>query len=418
MGSTAQRWARVGLALACAHACAASTWGSLAPDAQSGLPVEVQAVTHRHAPEAPPTANAPLFVIYSSADQRKAQIDGGFILAEFYHLTRLLEVSYGWRRFVETGTPTTWREIVDGLAASFGRVPDAVLVTVDEDTGARLARAMASRPSAASTPRALFIADDLQFYNDAQHENKSLIYTHFDVVAATYAYNMKSFYPDVTTKHLVWLPHSATHLFALPFNPSPRRQILMSGEVNPRWYAHRHMIVRRYVRQGDPRFTYLQHPGYEGTFGAATSGVGAGYARILNDHLVCFTCSSSYNYVVAKMLEIPAAGCLLLVNQDVVPQLGALGLRENRHFVTYNRTNIDDVANVLLSPEAAASVDRMRLEGMHLVRTRHMVTLRAQQLHQVTKVATKDVVVRARRGRKGRRGKHARSASGGRQKRN
>ena len=415
MALPARHWSRIAFVLACAHAWTAHAGAGLG--LESSLPVEVQAVTHPHAPEAPPPANAPLFVIYSSADKRKSQIDGGFVLAEFYHLTGLLEVSYGWHRFVETGKPTTWREIVDALAAAFGRVPDAVLVTIDEDTGSRLARAIASRPTAASTPRTLFIADDLQFYNDAQHENKSLIYTHFDVVAATYAYNMKSFYPDVTTKHLVWLPHSATHLFALPFNPSPRRQILMSGESNPRWYAHRHMILRRYVHQGDPRFTYLRHPGYEGTFGAATSGVGAGYASVLNDHLVCFTCSSSYNYVVAKMLEIPAAGCLLLVNEDVVPQLGALGLRENRHFVTYNRTNIDAVANTLLSPEAADSVDRMRLEGMHLVRTRHMVTLRAQQLHQVTKVATRDDVD-AHRGRKVRRAKHARAAPGSRQKRN
>jgi Glycosyl transferases group 1 len=353
-------------------------------DVGATTPFELQTVYSER--EAQPLAD-PFYVVYTSPDGRSGQIDGGFILAEFFHTMRILEDAYGWQFFIEPTEAKTWDDVESGLNSAFGRLPDVILVFIDEHTGSRLAKALAALPDADSRPRPrlVFVADDLQYYSDDHRERKAAIYKHFDVVASTYAYAMKSFYPEFRPKRLVWHPHSATYLFALPFNANPQRKVLLSGETNPRWYTLRNMIKRKYIETVDPRFVYLKHPGYEGDFDANQRGVGMDYGRTLNQHLVCMTCSSVYNYVVAKMFEIPATGCLLMVDDAATPHLAKLGFIKDRHYVAFNRTNVEAVVSHLLSPEAAAKVDSIRLRAMRMVRARHMVTMRAHKLHEIAR---------------------------------
>lgn len=84
---------------------------------------------------------------------------------------------------------------------------------------------------------------------------------------------------------------------------------------------------------------------------------------------------------MAKVFEIPAAGCLLLLNAEMVPIVARLGFMPLVHYVPYTASTLDSVVNAVLDPVNADAVDTVRRQGQALVWARHTVSHRAAVLH-------------------------------------
>lgn len=191
-----------------------------------------------------------------------------------------------------------------------------------------------------------------------------------DTVFCTYRAPFLDWYPRYAAK-LVHLPFffSASDFQGLTPNPAPLAKCLLSGATG-RFYPLRSAAARH------PDVVVMPHPGYAG----GTAGAfGASYARALWEYRCGVTCAATIGYTVAKYLEIPAAGSLLLASD--APDLAELGHAAGHTFVRVDERSFGGaLADVLARPEAYEGI---RQAGYALVRSRHSDAHRAETLEGV-----------------------------------
>lgn len=84
-------------------------------------------------------------------------------------------------------------------------------------------------------------------------------------------------------------------------------------------------------------------------------------------------------YAVAKYMELPAAGCLLLATYT--PDLDLLGFQDGVNYIRVDEQTFDGkLAEILAGPEA---FEPIRRAGFELVRARHADVHRAQTLERL-----------------------------------
>jgi len=157
------------------------------------------------------------------------------------------------------------------------------------------------------------------------------------------------------------------------FNSTPIPKCILSGSIDT-FYPLRRFAAR------NPDVVVMAHPGYAaaspeglpGTFGAA-------YARELARYRCGVTCSLVIGYAVAKYMELPAAGCLLLATYT--PDLDLLGFQDGVNYIRVDEQTFDGkLAEILAGPEA---FEPIRRAGFELVRSRHADVHRAQTLERL-----------------------------------
>lgn len=229
-----------------------------------------------------------------------------------------------------------------------------------------------------------FFADDLHYHTEEQRIQKELTFRNVDALFSTYAYSFRRFYPELTSLPVKWLPHAAAPYFHFDgINETAADTALLSGAINMH-YPMRQLAQR--LASTDQRIQMVAHPGYgpvtelNTTFHAQDR-----FATLLRQYRASITCGGAlkYGYVVAKMMEIPATGSLMIVDESVVPQLSALGLFPQRHYLTFkDAPTLSRALDSALSKEEHihAAVNEMRMAAQHVVLTRHTTSSRAQQL--------------------------------------
>jgi hypothetical protein len=195
-----------------------------------------------------------------------------------------------------------------------------------------------------------------------------------DAILCTYRDPFLRWYPRYADR-LVHFPHflDLDDFASVPFNPAPMPKCVLSGALGS-YYPLRNYAAR------NPDVVVMAHPGY-GAGEAEVSGgfFGPAYARELARYRCAVTCSLVIGYAVAKFVELPAAGCLLLANDT--PDLEVLGLRDGVNYVRVGQDTFDrTLADVLARPEA---FEPIRRAGFDLARARHTDRNRADQLEQV-----------------------------------
>lgn len=152
------------------------------------------------------------------------------------------------------------------------------------------------------------------------------------------------------------------------------------------WYPYRHMAHRWIVRKHDRRFAMLDHPGY--THFNENPFIGRGFALQLNKYCACLTDGLHLNYTIAKVFEIPAAGCLLLINAEMRSLLARLGLFDGVHFLSYGDGNsLNALVDRVIDPRNARKIKAMRKRAQALVLWRHIVVHRAAGIHASLQLA-------------------------------
>lgn len=160
----------------------------------------------------------------------------------------------------------------------------------------------------------------------------------------------------------------------LPLERDVKRACLMSGALNADVYELREHIAQ--FIQNFPDQNMIEHvfPPYwnQHTF------IQDEYAKLLNSYFCNVTCSSKFNYVVAKYMEIPAAKSLLIANATMDSML--CGFVPGEHFVEVNQDNVIDTIRFVLQNFSHENYQNIISQGNELVMQNHTVDHRYLEL--------------------------------------
>jgi hypothetical protein len=300
-----------------------------------------------------------------------------YVSREFYYIMSDLIKDYGWKQIE---THELWNgagTINDKLQDAFGELPEIILFWEGyeflEAHGAEVERLACHK---------FLLADDLHCWNEQMKRKKLGGFALCEKVLATYAYVWDEFYPELSgVKKVVWIPHSASPDFMLPYNHCPQNSIFLSGALTAHYPLRRQMKILH--EQRSYSIAHHSHPGYHcGYDYDKDEDIGRGYAEKINTYRTGFTDSLIYKYVVAKYFEIPATGALLLADDAVSELLEKLGFIENKHYLPVSKDNLEERIRYVLDERNHDELDKVRRRGQDLVWQRHKTSDRARQINE------------------------------------
>jgi len=301
-----------------------------------------------------------------------------YVSREFYHVMADLITHFNWKH-VETRTLLTASGTFrDRLLAQCNELPEIILFWEAYHLLRPHGREIHRLPC-----RKVIWVDDLHWWNEPMRVGKSVCFALCDVVLCTAGYVWDKFYPEFAgTKKVVWVPHSASPDFMVPYNHSPENSIFVSGATGI-YYPMRDQIRALHEQTGYSIVCH-DHPGYHTGFNYdRDESIGRGYAMKINNYRAAFTDSSIFNYVVGKYFEIPATGALLVADDSVSGPLRQLGYIENEHYLPVSANNLEEKLAFVLDKRNHEELDQIRKRGQELVWARHKTIDRARQIDAV-----------------------------------
>ena len=240
-----------------------------------------------------------------------------YVSREFSFIIRDLIQSYGWNHIEVNTLHSRPGPLAEKLKQELDGMPEVILIWGASwfitDNSEQIERLDCLKA---------LVADDLHWgHQDERRWGQSLTYMIVDLVFSTYGYVLYEFYPEVRDfSRCIWLPHSASPDFLLPFNPEAENTLLLSGAISG-VYPLREK-VKALCDSGGIRIFHHSSPGlWDHYDNDADRRVGQGYGRLINRCRAAFTDCSIYRYTVAKHFEIPAAGALLLAERAIAGPL-------------------------------------------------------------------------------------------------
>ncbi|HWT03196.1 MAG TPA: glycosyltransferase [Pyrinomonadaceae bacterium] len=303
----------------------------------------------------------------------------GYVSREFFHVIKELIEKYGWRQMETRSLRDGRRTMKELLLREFGELPEVILFWEGYDTLTLNAVSLRQLDC-----RKYILADDLHWSGELMRQRKLVCFAFCHAVLSTYGYAWGKFYPALAgVKRVVWVPHSASPDFMIPYNAEPENSVLLSGAVSVHYPLRRQM--KSLHERGVRGIAYHPHPGYHcrHDYQREDGDVGRGYALRINRHRAAFTDSLSFNYVVAKYFEIPATGALLLADDSVSGPLESLGFVKDLHYVPVSEENLEERIRYVLDERNRSEVDEIRRRGQELVWARHKTSDRARQIDGV-----------------------------------
>jgi len=180
--------------------------------------------------------------------------------------------------------------------------------------------------------------EDLECWgNEECIKNKLLVFKRFDVLIGSFPETFSKWYPQFLYKYIHYPNHFAPleKFTALEPASDPIMKCLLLGSVN-KFYPFRQYIINKVSKD----ILHYSRPNIEF----------AEYPKFLNSYFCAIATGAVSSVVVAKYLEIPAAGTLLLAEE--INDLVLLGLKANVHYVPITReTVVEKIRSVLKNPE-------------------------------------------------------------------
>jgi len=228
--------------------------------------------------------------------------------------------------------------------------------------------------------RKVILADDLHWWDAGMRLRKTVGFALCETVISTVGYAWNRLYPEFAgTKKVVWVPHSASPDFMVPYNPHPENAIFVSGAAR-NYYPLRDRM-RDLSEEGAYAIVSQDHPGYYTGFDYdRNETIGRGYAMKINRYRAGFTDSSKFHYVLAKYFEIPATGALLVADNSVSGPLRQLGFVENEHYIGVADEDLEEKIRFVLDERNHEQLDQIRRSGQELVWDRHKSIDRSRQI--------------------------------------
>ncbi|HET6974536.1 MAG TPA: glycosyltransferase [Pyrinomonadaceae bacterium] len=301
-----------------------------------------------------------------------------YVTRELYYIQHDLITNHGWRHIEANYLWQRAGSLEYKLRAVLGELPETIIFWEAYEVVLKHARQMQRLKC-----RKFFFADDLHWWNRRMREIRVVVFALSDAVLSPYVYRWTSLYPELASKRLVWVPHSASTDFTLPFNADAENAIFLSGAINEAYPLRRQMLQLH--REGSYAIKYHRHPGYYcGYDYQRDARIGRGYAEKIRECRVGFADSvSPYAYIVAKFFEIPATGALLLADDTGGQQLKRLAFEPGRHYVPVSQKNLKAQIEYVLAERNHDELDQIRRNGQRLVHEQHKTSDRARFINAV-----------------------------------
>lgn len=300
-----------------------------------------------------------------------------YVSREFYHVMTDLITHFNWKH-IETGQlMNASGSIKDRLLNHCYELPEIILFWEAYHVLARHAGEIYALPC-----RKVIWVDDLHWWDQKMRTGKTVAFALCDTVISTVGYLWNKLYPEFAgTKRVVWIPHSASPDFMVPYNDRPENALFVSG-ASGIYYPMRNR-VRALLQQGNYSIVSQDHPGYYSFDYDRHQSVGSAFAKKINQYRAAFTDSSIFNYTLAKYFEIPATGALLVADDAVSGPLTQLGFIGHQHYLPVSENDLEEKIAFVLDERNHYELDQIRRKGQELVWSRHKSSDRARQIDAV-----------------------------------
>lgn len=297
-----------------------------------------------------------------------------YVSREFYYVMQDLIRLHDWRHIDPPSFSVHAGSAKRYLLEVFGEIPKVVLFWEAYDLVNMVLPALRDLGC-----RTILFADDVHMLwgQESKREARLRAFSQCDMVMSSYAYVFDDFYPELRgRKTAVWIPHSASPDFMLPFNDQPENAILLSGFLGGLYPLR--LQLKDLQKRGRAAIVHHEHPGYSENYDyERDSRIGAGYARTIHRFKAGFTDALTFGYVVAKYFEIPATGALLVADGTVREPLRQLGFIENIHYVPVSAENLEERISYVLDAFHNDEIESIRRQGQEVVLQRHTTSHRA-----------------------------------------
>lgn len=215
---------------------------------------------------------------------------------------------------------------------------------------------------------------DSQCYGDPVCKDViRIMFDRYDLILAQADEMFKRLYPQYLHKYIYFRQFFASHerYVSLGFNRDPEMKCLLCGAVDSEIYPIR-MHVFKY---GDKEKIDCILP----IIGEGVHFIKEKYAWLLYHYYCSVTCSSIFNMALAKHVEIPAAGSLLICNQT--KDLDLMGMIPWKYYVPITQENVLDQAYECLS--RIDKYNQIRINAQEFVHENHSVRNRFGEFKQI-----------------------------------
>ncbi|MEY2481910.1 MAG: hypothetical protein QOK24_438 [Verrucomicrobiota bacterium] len=297
-----------------------------------------------------------------------------FVSREFSYIIRELIEAHGWMHLEPSAL--YGRGMREKIARHCREFPEVILFWGGEGFLCEHDREVDKLPASR-----WFVSDDLHHHGARDMREKAFLLC--DTLLATYAYRVAEYFPRVAeARRVVWLPHSASPDFALPFNARARNELFLSGAICNAYPMRQRLNAL--MESGFPGIVREPHPGYRCDYEYGNDRrVGRAFARRIWEHRTAFTDCTRYQYAVAKHFEIPATGALLVADSAIEGPLHELGFVPGLHYLSVSDENLEDRVSYVLCEEHHAELDQIRRNGQALVLERHRTSHRARLIDEL-----------------------------------
>jgi hypothetical protein len=135
-----------------------------------------------------------------------------YVSREFYHVMTDLITHFNWRHVEMRDLWNASGNMRDTLLHLCGELPETILFWECYELLFIRALELQRLPC-----RKVILADDLHWWDDGMRARKAVGFALCDTVLSTVGYLWNRLYPEfVSTKRVVWVPHSATPDFMVP----------------------------------------------------------------------------------------------------------------------------------------------------------------------------------------------------------
>jgi glycosyltransferase involved in cell wall biosynthesis len=237
-----------------------------------------------------------------------------------------------------------------------------------------------------------FFCDDVHYYSEHRKNQRLRGFHWSNKILSTYPRKLKEWYSEVDPTKIIWTPHSAASFFKPSFQPKDIR-VLLSGS---RGWAY---PFRQFCHEKLP-LTLCQtvdHPGYPGYPGDLSNKSRVDlekiklfgrteYVNVLRKYPAMVCCGSVFDYLVAKVFEAMASGCLVICEKkSLATDLAKLGFLEGIHYIGTDYFNlIQDVESALHRFTNDRNAWQRIVDNAHdKIQNEHTTAIRASEIHKI-----------------------------------
>lgn len=204
--------------------------------------------------------------------------------------------------------------------------------------------------------------------------NKMCKYKKFYILD-TYLYkNLAKKNIKISEDHYFRVKHFAYHEFCdIEFNNNPINKVILSGAIN-KSYPSRETYKKFGDKNEDKVFIAKRND----------ETTEKKYYHILNEYIAGFAgVAIGTGFFLAKFVEIPASGTLLLAYVDDMEELTSMGFYNNVNCLVVKDNNFEEITNYILDKNNKGTINEIRKKGRENVVNNHTLTHRLNQFEEI-----------------------------------